>query len=133
MDLKDCSEPLLVLEVVFDVTNIDVECEALLMAQRYNYRNISAAFKVDSIPITIHLFKATITKDHNDFNSCSGDMEKHKKDLSQTTLGWEKYNVLKNINIIPVDGDHYTMMTDSKNRSLLGQKMTRLLLHCLQK
>lgn len=60
--------------------------------------------------VKIHLFKAADDK-------CMKKMPQ--------TLGWENYNSSSDLELIHVDGDHRTMLTDPKNRNQLGKKLTK--------
>lgn len=103
----------------FDSHNIDIEWEALLTKQCHNYQNLCAAYKIDSLPMKLHLFKASEAMPEDIL----------AKNEMCPKLGWGTLGVSADINIIPVDGNHSTMMTDPKNRSLLGEKLTKCLLY----
>lgn len=109
----------------FDLNSIDIEWEALLSKQRFNYQNMCAAYRIDSIPINIHLFKANSL----DLNSIDeNDKDEYEKHFNYPKLGWENHNQSIDLSTIPVNGNHRTMLTDPTNRSLLGAKLTESLL-----
>lgn len=87
---------------------------------------ICAAFKIDSIPIQIHLFKAK-TLDYDLTNVQKNNVAHFEEMLESQQLGWEKYNLSTNFNVILIEGNHTTMMTDPKNRYLLGKSLTKFL------
>ncbi|XP_055301538.1 plipastatin synthase subunit E-like [Sitodiplosis mosellana] len=113
-----------------DLKNTDIEWEALLSKQRHHYRNICAAFKFASLPMKVHLFKAVDRLslpdciDHLN-NLYKNEMDYFKKFSSFPMLGWENYNLSTDFHVISADGDHGTMMTDPKNRALLGKQITK--------
>lgn len=47
-----------VLKLNINLNNIDFEWEALLSKQCHSYNNLCAAYKIDSMAIKVHLFKA---------------------------------------------------------------------------
>lgn len=106
-------------ELNIDLKNIDIEWEALISQQNYNYRKICTSYKIGSLPIKIHLFKAKMLCLHNNIKS---------NEVNNEEYGWEKLIDMTDFNVIPIDGDHVTMMTDPTNRLQLGQKMSTLLL-----
>lgn len=96
--------------------NIDIEWEALLSQQSFNYLNLCAAYEIDSLSTKIHLFKALDqTLDNN-----------HMKLLNEHVV--ENFNISLNYNVILVNGDHLTMMTNPRNRSVLGNELTKAIL-----
>ncbi|XP_055301532.1 uncharacterized protein LOC129568042 [Sitodiplosis mosellana] len=111
------------------IKNIDFEWETLLSKQRHNFQNMCASVKIDSLPIKIHLFKAA---NHHSLSTFADldNVDKSNKNSSEKLfnppkVGWEKYIPSADLNIIIVDGDHYTMMTDSKNRLILGKEINK--------
>lgn len=122
LTLNDAIE--MIRETNLNLNSADIEWEALLSKQRFNYQNICQKFKIDFLPSKIHLFKAV--EHHED------DMHrkiKHNviKSFNLSKLGWENYNQLADFNVVSVDGNHSTMITDPKNRSSLGAKLTKSL------
>lgn len=113
--------------------NIDIEWEVLLLKQHHNYLNICESFIIESLPIETHLFKAIdgcslpwyFDHQHQDYKEI---MDNYKKLHSLPKLGWENLSISTDIHVIPVDGDHLTMITDPKNRCLFGKKLTKCLL-----
>lgn len=109
-------------------TNLDlnnIEWVALITKQRYNYQNIISEYKINSLPIAIHLFKAV---DHHVHNSeefletiYKKVWEDFKKSFNYPKLGWEKFNLSNDFNVVSVPGDHFSMIANSENRSLLGK------------
>lgn len=106
-----------------DLNNIDIEWEALLSKQIHNYQNMWVPYKIDPLSTTIHLFKATNVLEDIPENC----MNNYEKLFNQPKLGWENNNLSINFNVIPICGDHFTMMPDPKNRSSLGKKLTELI------
>ncbi|XP_055305078.1 uncharacterized protein LOC129569885, partial [Sitodiplosis mosellana] len=114
-----------------DLKNTDIEWEALLSKQRHHYRHICAAFKFDSLPIKVHLFKAV---DQHTLPACiahlnnvyKNEMDLFEKLYSYPMLGWENVNSSTDVYVILVDGDHGTIMSDQKNRAYLGKQITKL-------
>lgn len=105
-----------------DLKNVDIEWEALIAKQSYNYHNICAAYKIVSPSIDIHLFKA---KSHQKLDNIIS--QKHIDNLNKLQmspkLGWENYDFSTNFIVVPIDGDHSTMTSDPENRSLLGKEL----------
>lgn len=97
----------------------------MLSKQRYKYQNICAEYKIDSLPITVHLFKA---KEYVLDNVHQSEKNDHEKISNSSKLGWEKYNLSTDFKIIDIDGNHSTIMTDPKNRSVLRKGMTEFLM-----
>lgn len=91
-----------------DLSSIDIEWEALLSKQVHNYQNMWEAYNPGPLLTTINLFKAT-----NVLEDIS--MENYEKLINLPELGWENYSASTNVNVIPIGGDHFTMMTDPKN------------------
>ena len=109
-----------------DLTTTNIEWIALLSRQRHNYQNICGSYEIKSLPIRVHLFKAA---DHSVFLTGVEQLDEtflddSKKLHNLPQLGWENYNLSTDFHVIPVDGDHFTMMTNPKNRSLLGKQLT---------
>ncbi|XP_055302590.1 uncharacterized protein LOC129568563 [Sitodiplosis mosellana] len=108
----------------------DIEWEALLSKQRHNYQKICAAFKFDSLSINTCLFKAV---DYNSFHVDNEHLDKYfknymdnsKKLYSCPKLGWENFDCSTDFHVIAVEGDHFTMVKDQKNRFLLGKHITK--------
>lgn len=111
-----------------DLTNIDIEWEALLLKQRFNYQNICAAYKIDSLPVMVHLFKANTLSHCLDNNAHKAKMAYHKINFNYPKLGWEKYSFSRNFTVIVVEGDHNTIMTNPRYRCLLAEKLIKCLL-----
>lgn len=107
-----------------DLNYIDIEWEALLSKHVYNYENICAAFQIDSLPIQVHLFKSVGFYENDTREKTTNN---YRNSFNYPKLGWEKCNPSIDFNIISVDGDHYSMISDPKNRSLLGRKLTKFL------
>ncbi|XP_055309885.1 uncharacterized protein LOC129573419 [Sitodiplosis mosellana] len=120
--------------MTIDLKNADIEWEALLSKQRHNYHNICALVKTGPISVRVHLFKAVDytyslhagTEYLN--NSYKKNMDSTKKLYNFPKLGWENYSPPIDFQVISVDGDHHSMISDPKNRFLLGQQMTK----CIQ-
>ncbi|XP_031639427.1 uncharacterized protein LOC116351465 [Contarinia nasturtii] len=114
-----------------DLTNEDIEWEALLSKQRAHYYNICDVYNIDSLPITVNLFKATeldlVIINANDENMYEILRNDFDKSFNHRKLRWEDFH-LPSLHVIPVNGTHVTMLTDPNNRSLLGRKLTDLLL-----
>ncbi|XP_031634798.1 uncharacterized protein LOC116348076 [Contarinia nasturtii] len=117
-----------------DLKNADIEWEALLSKQRAHYHNICAGYKINSLPITVNLLKASeFDQSHgrNMYFAKNIQTQKSVGDFSKMynfpKIEWDS-NHLSDVRIIPVNGGHFTMMTDQNNRTLLGKKITELLL-----
>ncbi|XP_031632773.1 uncharacterized protein LOC116346715 [Contarinia nasturtii] len=103
-----------------DLNNADIDWEALLSKQQIHYHSICEEYKIESLPIKVSLFKASQLLD---------GAEKHSEAFyNLTKLGWENYYITTDFHVIPVSGDHFTMMKDTDNRRLLGRKITEALL-----
>lgn len=106
-----------------DLNNMDFEWEAVVTKQRCNYQNICAEYEIDSIPIKkIHLFKAADFASQHEARE--NDVDSARKLFNSATLGWENYNLTIDFDVISVDGNHRSMMTNPKNRALLGDQLT---------
>lgn len=116
-----------------DLKDVDFEWEVLLSKQRYNFIKISERFKIDVLPIKIHLFRATDLPKNSLFNPELDNIFNKFTNIMETfikfpMLGWEYYKISNDFDVIWIDGDHLTMMTDPNLRSLLGMKITKSLL-----
>ncbi|XP_031617440.1 uncharacterized protein LOC116337195 [Contarinia nasturtii] len=113
-----------------DLKNSDIDSEALLLKQRIHYQNICRVYKVNSLPIIVNLFKATEflpSPTGNDFldKNIQKRVDCAKKLYNRPKLGWEN---LPNLHVIPVNGGHFTMMTDPNHRALLGRSISQSLI-----
>lgn len=100
---------------------IDIAWELLLMKQRLHYQHLIGAYKINSIPIKIHLFRAVeLCMDY----FYKRDLDSARKYFNHPKLGWENCNISLDFNVIPINGNHNTILTDPKNRSLLGKQLT---------
>lgn len=120
-----------ILKIVIEDTkdiNVDLEnkdADQILQNQITHYNNICAAYHFEALPICVNLFKA-IDCDWLNGSHKIQNRNSYKKIYDRSKLGWENYDIPK-MEIIPVNGNHVTMMTDRRNRSELGSKITELL------
>lgn len=116
-----------------DLQSIDLEWAVLISKQCYNYQNLCAVMTIDPLPTNTYLFKATnhlltfLLGPFLDCNVYKELLDNSKKLFDLPKLGWESHNISTNFHVIAADGDHFSMMTDPKNRSSLGTKITKLL------
>ncbi|XP_031624485.1 uncharacterized protein LOC116341514 [Contarinia nasturtii] len=111
-----------------DLKNEDIDWEVLLLKQRIHYKMICNVYNINPISTTVNLFKATelgrslIGNEYLDKNvqSCN---DVFMEFFNRPKNGWEIYN-LPSLHVIPVNGTHSTMMTDPRNRGLLGKLVT---------
>lgn len=66
--------------------------------------NMCIAYKIESIPIKIHLFRA-VEEREDQFLKKDGV----KNTPNPPKLGWENYRFPAGLNVIPVSGDHNSM------------------------
>lgn len=114
-----------------DLGDVDIQWEVLLSKQRYNYQKLCIEYKVQALPTKIHLFKAkSFGDDNNRIGNILNDrcMEDLEKVFHNPKLGWDKYCPASKFITINLNGNHNTMMTDPKNRALLGKELTMSLL-----
>lgn len=89
----------------------DVAWETLIQKQQTHYQNICQLYKIDLLPIRVHLFMASeFSYLHKNGNDGSNDVaqkniEKNIK-RSYKLLGWENYDFEIDFHVIPVNGDH---------------------------
>lgn len=94
-----------------DLTISDIEWEALLSKQRVHYIKLCIAHDIKSLPLKVNYFKAIERLDDND---------------DDTVVGcWENYKI-SSIDYHNIPGNHFTMMTDPKNRNILANKLNQL-------
>ncbi|XP_055302605.1 uncharacterized protein LOC129568576 [Sitodiplosis mosellana] len=115
-----------------DFKNIDFEWEASLAKQQHNYQKLCASVQVDVLPIKTYLFRAVDLHSLFPFTAHLDNVYKKivddsRKCFNSPMLGWENYNLSTNFDVIAVDGDHFTMIKNPNNRSLLGKKISKLL------
>lgn len=108
--------------------NINIEREALFLMQRHHYQKKYTAYKMFSIPIRIHSFKA------KEFGVLHFDSEyidryiyeiweKQRSLYDHPNMGWDSsYSLETYFHTITVQGNHLSMMIDLKNQAILGKE-----------
>ena len=104
----------------------------MLSNQRHKYQNMCASIKIDPLSVKTHLFKAVNQQELEPIATHLGDVfEKIVNNFATffdyPKLGWEKYNISTNFDVIPVDGDHHSMMMDPDKRASLGKEMNKVI------
>ncbi|XP_031631245.1 uncharacterized protein LOC116345737 [Contarinia nasturtii] len=112
----------------------DIEWEVILSKQRTHYQNICTEYEFNSLPITINLFKGTeyidlaIFSDNKYLDDLLRKFVNNSKEFyNHANLDWKNYH-LPSLCIIPIEGDHRTILSDRKSRASLGRKITQAFL-----
>ncbi|XP_055297444.1 uncharacterized protein LOC129565992 [Sitodiplosis mosellana] len=116
-----------------NLKRIDVEWEALFSKQCDHYQDMCIAYKIHSLPLKVHLFKAMeygLLHTRNEFLNINFQhiIESNKAFYDLPKLGWENSHLTTEFHVIPVNGDHLTLMSEPANRISLADKIAQLLL-----
>jgi amino acid adenylation domain-containing protein len=94
--------------------------------------NIVPSYQVPSLPVMVHQFHAIEVlslpqerSSHDDETAVSADVGAIATQLP--TMGWDRVLPLSSIHLIPIPGDHFTMITVPENRTALGNRLSKAL------
>ncbi|HEY4939817.1 MAG TPA: alpha/beta fold hydrolase, partial [Rhizomicrobium sp.] len=86
---------------------VDAQC----MQQAHHFRELIKQYQAPSLSLAIHQFRAN----------------KRTPDGLSSTLGWEAVLPTASINVVPIPGDHLSLMEDAVNRAQLGTSFSEAL------
>ncbi|HBF30895.1 MAG TPA: hypothetical protein DDW73_14925 [Rhizobium sp.] len=100
----------------------EASTERLIWEQRQEFDHLIRAYQIPEISVNVFQFYA-LKESPSSHDTDVGHMGGHPK--CSPLGGWENVLELSSITLVPIPGDHLTMMTDSANRKVLGDAISK--------
>jgi arthrofactin-type cyclic lipopeptide synthetase C len=112
----------------------DPSAEAMRWEQRATFDNAVTSYQASALPITVHQFHATdvaSSLDANDPEIAKMIAEfrtvRDGSEIDSRILDWERILPVSSIQLVPVPGNHISMISEPAHRKVLGTRFSEML------